>query len=238
MHVITKIEVPDDSRLFFCSDIHGELTFLLKSLDSLGFVKGKDTLVHAGDLIDRGTESLKTARFFCSDNSGSFFSVLGNHDMFAIHQNFDLWFLNGGRWILDDLPTQEDKILFGEMIKKLPLIIEVKHKESLIGVTHACVPYEFENWQDFVDYTVNNHNSGLIEEITWQREFIEYKDNPYYKNSTVVGVDFTIHGHTVVKEPTFVANRLHIDTGLAYGKYLTIAELVDGKFVFNKFYKG
>ena len=237
MHVITKIEVPDHSRLFFCSDIHGEISFLLKSLGSLGFIQGKDTLIHAGDLIDRGTESFKTARFFCNDDSGSFYSVLGNHDMFAIHQNFYLWFLNGGRWILDELPTQEDKTLFGEMIKKLPLIIEVQHKDSLIGVTHACVPYEFENWKDFVEYTVNNHNSGLIEEITWQREFIEYKNNPFYKNSTVLGVDFTVHGHTVVKEPTFVANRLHIDTGLVYGKYLTIAELVDGEFVFHKFHK-
>lgn len=237
MHIITKIEVPDGSRLLFCSDIHGELTFLLNSLESLGFIKGKDILVHAGDLIDRGTESFKTARFFCNDDSGSFYSVLGNHDMFAIHQNFDLWFLNGGRWIIDELPTQEDKTLFSEMIKKLPLIIEVQHKDSLIGVTHACVPYEFENWNDFVDYTVNNHNSGLVEEITWQREFIEYKDNPFYKNSTVLGVDFTVHGHTVVKEPTFVANRLHIDTGLVYGKYFTIAELVDGDFVFHKFHK-
>ena len=236
-NVFKKVVVDSNSRLFFCSDVHGELTFLLDSLNSIGFKVGSDVLIHAGDLVDRGTESFKTARFFCNDNSGSFYSILGNHDMFSINQNYELWFLNGGQWILDELPTHEEKLLFSEMMKRLPLIMEVEHKNSTIGVTHACVPYEFENWKDFVEFSKSNINDGLIEEITWQREFVEYKNNKFYTKAFINGVDYTVHGHTVVKEPTFVANRLHIDTGLVYGKYLTIAELVDGQFVFHSFYK-
>lgn len=163
--------------------------------------------------------------------------MIGNHDLFAIQQDFSTWFMNGGKWIIDELPTKEEKNLFSSMINTLPLIIEVTHKDMLIGVTHACVPYEFDTWQDFINYTSTNCSNGLVNEIVWQREFIEYKDNGFYKNSTLLGVDFTVHGHTVVKEPTFVANRLHIDTGLVYGKSLTIAELVNGDFVFNIFTK-
>lgn len=236
-NVFKKLDVKDDSRLLFCSDIHGELGFLLESLNKIGFEKGKDILVHAGDLVDRGTESLKTAQFFCNDSSGSFHSILGNHDMFSINQNYDLWFLNGGQWILDDLPDHDDKMEFSEMMKTLPLIIEVNHKGYTFGVTHACVPYEFENWQDFVEFSKSDINDGLIEEITWTREFVEYRNNKFYTKAFINGVDYVIHGHTVVKEPTFVANRLHIDTGLVYGKYLTIAEFVNGEFVFHKFSK-
>lgn len=237
MNIFKKIVVPYDARLFFCSDIHGEISFLLKSLDSLGFKKGKDILVHAGDLIDRGTESFKTAKFFCTDKSGSFHSVLGNHDLFAVEQDLDNWFFNGGQWILDDLPTHEDKSLFSEMMKQLPFIIEVETQDNLIGVTHACVPYEFENWQDFVKQTVQNPNKGLLHEIVWQREFVEYKDNDFYKNATILGIDFTVHGHTPIKQPLFVSNRLHIDTGLVYGKHLTIAEFKNNQFEFSAFKK-
>ncbi len=105
LNIFKKIEVKKDERLFFCSDIHGEIDFLLSSLDQLGFIIGKDKLVHAGDLIDRGKQSFKTARFFCTNTTGSFFSVVGNHDLFAIEQDYNIWFFNGGQWILDDLPT-------------------------------------------------------------------------------------------------------------------------------------
>lgn len=237
MDIFKKLVVSEDAGLFFCSDIHGEISFLLNSLESLGFKKGKDILVHAGDLIDRGTESLKTARFFCNDKSGSFYSVLGNHDLFAIEQDLENWVFNGGQWVLDDLPTHEDRLEFSEMMKQLPFIIEVETKDNLIGVTHACVSYEFESWQDFVKQAVQNPSKELLHEIVWQREFVEYKDNGFYKNSIVLGVDFTVHGHTPIKQPLFVSNRLHIDTGLVYGKYLTIAEFKNSNFEFTAFKK-
>ncbi len=123
------------------------------------------------------------------------------------------------------------------MIKRLPFILEVRKSDVCIGVTHACVPYEFESWSDFVNFAVNNKNKGLLHEVVWQREFVEYKDNDLYKNSIVLGVDFTVHGHTPVKDPLLVGNRWHIDTGLVYGKYLTIAELVNNELVFHKFKK-
>lgn len=53
MNIFNKLIVPDNARLFFCSDIHGEISFLLDSLALLDFIKGVDVLVHAGDLIDR-----------------------------------------------------------------------------------------------------------------------------------------------------------------------------------------
>jgi len=234
---VKKIDVKEDSRLFFCSDIHGEIDFLLGSLKTLGFVVGNDVLVCAGDLIDRGSDSFKTARFFCNDKTGSFHSVIGNHDLFAIELDFDNWFFNGGRWILDDLSTFEEQVCFSEMMKQLPLAIDVTKGDHCIGVTHACVPYEFESWSDFTGIIKTRCTKDLVFEIVWQREFIEYSDNKFYKDAFVLGVDFTVHGHTPIKEPMFVANRLHIDTGLVYGKHLTIAEFKNGAFEFHKFKK-
>lgn len=74
-------------RLLFTTDLHGEIGVLQKALHTLGFTEGVDTLVCAGDLIDRGSNSLGTLDFFVNDETGSYHTVVGNHDVFAIENN-------------------------------------------------------------------------------------------------------------------------------------------------------
>lgn len=231
-------KIKTSGRLFFVSDLHGEIDVLLAGLHDLGFKSGVDTVVCAGDLIDRGTNSWKTALHFLCDTTGSFHTVLGNHDVFSF-QNYqagerDLWVLNGGIWAFQERQMEELEWL-AENMSKLPYAVEVEHQGDLFGVTHASVPQDFHCWEEFKG-VLSIGNERLLSEIVWDREFVEYSKCNDFKRP-LDGVKYTIHGHTPVKEPLLVGNRWHIDTGLVYGKYLTIAEVVDGKLEFHK-YKG
>ena len=226
-----KVKLKQNQRLFFVSDIHGEIDFLLESLDFLGFVIGKDLCICAGDLVDRGSESLKTLLFFLKDTTGSFISTIGNHDKFLIDQDYENQIYNGGHWILD--LQHDDRTLLGDMIESsMFYALEIQTESVSIGVVHAEIPEEFETWDYFVS-NLNNHR--LKQESVWNRNFVEYLDSTFYNSKNVQGIDYVIHGHTPVKEPLWVANRLHIDTGLVYGKHLTIAEFANNKFKFNSF---
>lgn len=234
--MIKYITVDEESRLFFVTDIHGEVGTFLSGLESLGFEVGKDICVCAGDLIDRGRSSLDTASLFLNNTSGSFHSVLGNHDVFAFENNDNetggLWLMNGGSWAFDDM-NQHLRNLFGEEMKKLPYAIEVNYGYLKVGVTHASVPEDFSTWQDFIEMLTPD-NKGLKFNVVWDRNFVEYSHCDDYQ-TPLYGVDFTIHGHTPVREPLKVGNRWHIDTGLVYGKHLTIAEVVGQSLKFHKF---
>tara|TARA_R110000787_G_scaffold44901_7_gene109826 strand:+ start:4624 stop:5343 length:720 start_codon:yes stop_codon:yes gene_type:complete len=226
-------------RLFFTTDIHGELPTLVHGLKELGFIEEEDLLVCAGDLIDRGRYNLATAYFFldkANDPFDAYHSVLGNHDLFSFdnqgyNKDFACWLMYGGKWAFTKI-TEEDRKLLGHDMMSLPYAIEVEHQGLKYGVVHAGVPDEL-TWGEFI-LALENNNPAAKFECVWLRDYVEYKDYEEYQ-VPLKGIDFTIHGHTPVKEPLMVGNRLHIDTGLVYGKYLTITEAVDGKFIHHKF---
>ena len=114
----------------------------------------------------------------------------------------------------------------------------LKTGHKTYGLVHAAVPLEFESWNDFVEAI--EYSKTLRTESVWQREFVEHFESKYYNQQFVDGVDFTIHGHTPIMErELIVANRIHIDLGLAYKKYgygkLCILELTNGTERFNIF---
>lgn len=228
---LQELKIKDNQRLFFVSDVHGELDKLNQLLDSVSF-SDQDILVCCGDLIDRGSKSLETLEFFLAkDNT---FFVQGNHDYMFAQGDLLSSLANGGQWALDI--SREQRLNLAAKISKRPFAIELSKDGFLIGVTHAAVPVEFENWSDFIValFHVSNH---IEQEVMWERGFVEYNYSKFY-NKLVLGVDFTVHGHTVVDEPLWVGNRLHIDTGACWKEepfgQLTLVEFSKGNFTFYK----
>lgn len=230
-HRISKFKelfVEDDERLFFVSDIHGELQKLKSVLAKVGF-SSNDVLVLLGDVVDRGPQSEATLVYVLS--KPNFHLLLGNHDYMFARGDLLSCLQNGGAWVLS-LPDKIREELSSKLLTK-PFAIEITKDGYTIGATHAAVPPEFEKWEDMVASLMAD--TGVEQDLMWERGFIEYSSSPFY-NKPLYGVDFSIHGHTVVERPTFISNRLHIDTGACwdkepYGK-LTLVEFKHGKFEF------
>ena len=233
MEVIKRFKIEDHSRVFFVSDLHGEINSLLIALEKLKFDSEKDFLFSAGDLIDRGPESYKTACHFLADKTGAFHSVRGNHDQFAIEtpKSNIVWTMNGGEWATQSMSFDELEN-FGDAMSKLPYVFEIEYKGSKVGVVHADVPPEYDSWEKFLQAIQENPEART--RALWSRDILYGRTSNDFQN-TLLGIDHTIHGHTVVSSPNVIGNRHYIDTGHVFGQYLTIVEYLGGdSFVYYR----
>ncbi|MCK5810108.1 MAG: symmetrical bis(5'-nucleosyl)-tetraphosphatase [Cocleimonas sp.] len=71
-------------------DIQGCYDPFRRLLDKIQFTPGKDTLWIAGDLVNRGNQSLEVLRFIKSLDKAAI-SVLGNHDVSLIASHYGLF---------------------------------------------------------------------------------------------------------------------------------------------------
>ena len=74
-------------RLFLIGDIHGCLDCLKHLIDAVEYHPQVDTILFAGDLVNRGPSSVQTLRFVKSlSEGGNCTVVLGNHDIHLLFQ--------------------------------------------------------------------------------------------------------------------------------------------------------
>lgn len=210
------IEVPESSRLFFCTDVHGRLDNLMGLLREVKF-SDNDYLISIGDLIDRGPKSLETLNMFINPNRPNLHALLGNHEYMLMQKDLHNLFYNGGQWALDQSDETID-YLSRKISEKMFFSFTVRKGDYIIACTHAEVPEEYEYWDDFLN---DLFKTRVKNEAVWGREFLVGNIQ-----QRLYGSSYVLHGHSRVPKLKRLANRLYFDTGST----MTLLEFDNGNF--------
>lgn len=241
--LVIRIGLNKKGRDFIVTDVHGAFSTLLKALCEVKFDPACDRLFVNGDLIDRGEESARVARFLALPYV---FAIRGNHEQMLIdlYANGDpgedvLRFAarhNGFGWWMTTPHDVREKIL--ALFRELPFIMEVETPRGLVGMVHADVPKGM-NWGMFTR-RIQEEDKAVTHVAIWGRERIgAIDDNGRPVNGGNVnedgieGIGRVYVGHTPqwggVRQ---FGNVYAIDTGAIFGETgrkvegrLTMAEL-------------
>jgi serine/threonine protein phosphatase 1 len=200
-------------RDFVVGDIHGCFSALEALLQQVGFSPSRDRVFSVGDLIDRGTESIRAIEFL---NYPWFHAILGNHEQLLLDSVHDAdihesWVeRNGGAWwqrIPEHLQNRIHRI-----IAQLPVAFEVGTVNGAVGIVHADIPDDM-SWKDFIQALCRD--SDMTEYALWSRK--RYKNmQKTGKTTAVEGITLVVFGHNVISQPLHAANLYYIDTGAAF----------------------
>lgn len=224
-----KLDIPDEKDVYFVGDIHanGKLWDITKK--EFGITE-KDVVISLGDIVDRGNQNSKLLfEFLFADNR---YMVMGNHEAMMVdgltqRDWYHCWFQNGGNKTLNELGKTGVEF-FCQYLNNLPMIIEVNHRNTKVGVVHGSVPLQYTDWADFIVGT-KALNGDTIDSCLWSRDTFDfcYKNN-VYNAPRIANVDYVLSGHTAVKDPLIYGNRIWIDSQYETGD-LTIATVQGGK---------
>ena len=123
---------------YVIGDVQGCYSELKALVKKIKFNPNKDKIIFAGDLVNRGHQSLEVMEF-CMRHKGSIKAVLGNHDFYLLylieHQKKN----KSLKKVLDSKNIQK----YHSWLKKLPLLLEIKIKETkeTFWISHAGIPY-------------------------------------------------------------------------------------------------
>ncbi|MGB1383093.1 MAG: symmetrical bis(5'-nucleosyl)-tetraphosphatase [Porticoccaceae bacterium] len=120
---------------YVVGDIQGCLEPLQALLETVNFNKDSDVLISAGDLVNRGPQSLATLRF-CMSLGKSFNMVLGNHDLHLLAIIEGVRKPNKNDTIQDILDAPDRELLAG-WLRQYPLMLRYKG----FSIVHAGIPH-------------------------------------------------------------------------------------------------
>ncbi|MGB1327601.1 MAG: symmetrical bis(5'-nucleosyl)-tetraphosphatase [Porticoccaceae bacterium] len=147
-------------------DIQGCLAPLKAILQKITFDKDKDILISAGDLINRGPESLATIRF-CMNLGSAFKMVLGNHDLhlLAIAEGVRP---AGNKDTIEEILQAPDRQQILHWLRQQPLLLQANG----FHIVHAGIPHI---WGIKKAYSLAAEVSQMIQSV--QRK--SYFENMY-----------------------------------------------------------
>lgn len=230
-------------KTYAIGDIHGHLDLLqnVHSWIAADIAQhGPATVVHIGDLVDRGANSSGVIDFLMNGIAeGQDWVVLkGNHDrMFSYFlddpESQDpclregLGYLHpkiGGAATLASYGVRnpQDRPIapvYAEAVEAVP----IAHRDFLLNL-----PISFQRDEAFFCHAGIRPGVALDDQIeddlTWIRH--EFLDDTRDHGKLIV------HGHTAIAKPTLYKNRLNVDSSAAYGGPLSVVAL-EGRRVFH-----
>ena len=222
--------------IYAIGDIHGQLEKLTDAHDLIAkdrIAAGADDalVVHLGDLTDRGPNSRGVLDFLISGIAAGqpWMSIKGNHDrMFAGFMrdadHHDPGLRASLSWLDPRLGGNTTLRSYG-VTKSLLQSHRAFHTEAVSAVPEAHIAFleELPVCHQTKDVFFAHagirpgvpFNEQLENDLLWIRD--GFLDNDDDHGALIV------HGHTPVKTPTHLGNRINLDTGAGYGHALTAA---------------
>ncbi|NVK74715.1 MAG: symmetrical bis(5'-nucleosyl)-tetraphosphatase [Oceanospirillaceae bacterium] len=148
---------------YVIGDLQGCLAPLIQLLEQIQYKAGQDKLWFAGDLINRGNESLETLRFIKSLGNNATV-VLGNHDLHLLAVSYGFGKLKRGD-TLSEILTASDRDELMEWLRHQPLF---HYDEQLNTVmTHAGIPpcWDLQQAQALAEEVENELKSDNVDEF-------------------------------------------------------------------------
>lgn len=206
-------------RILVVADIHGHHEALVSLLRQANYRPGVDLLVLLGDYIDRGPRGVEVVAMVRELVAAGAVALKGNHEQMLLdyltgelEENVYLW--NGGGPTLAGYRRAGREVLLSDVswMEGLPLYYE---HEPYVFVHAGLRP-----GRALADQSPDD--------LLWIRE-------EFYAFPTGLADRTVIFGHTPTvfftgsPEVWFAGDKIAVDTGAAYGFFLTLLELPDGR---------
>ena len=192
--VVLRLPPNHLGRDFVVGDIHGAYDLVLQGMKAVNFDREVDRLLSVGDLIDRGLESARCAKFL---QQHYVYALSGNHEknLLDIYKDgppapevLDVFIrMFHMEWVRTVEPSQMETIL--ALFRKLPVAMEIPTERGLVGLVHGEVPIGM-NWADFTQKLAQG-DPDVMESALEGRKRINSNNQ-----SGVQGVDRLFVGHT------------------------------------------
>uniref|UniRef100_Q07SP8 Metallophosphoesterase n=1 Tax=Rhodopseudomonas palustris (strain BisA53) TaxID=316055 RepID=Q07SP8_RHOP5 len=228
---LSNPRLPDGYRLYAVGDIHGCATLLQRAFDSIDedlSRAGSLTVieVYLGDYIDRGPDSRRVLDLLISRRKErQVVCIKGNHEAFALNALVDwrkapTWLRFGGLATLRSYNIQLEFECSEDQIRlALDAFARIAPPEHLSFI-HSLIPLFECGDYCFVHAGVNPRLplSQQVETdlLSIRTSFLQAR-RQYEK--------YIVHGHTPVREPEVLPNRINIDTGAYSTGRLTLLTL-------------
>ncbi|MDA8861927.1 symmetrical bis(5'-nucleosyl)-tetraphosphatase [Gammaproteobacteria bacterium] len=178
---------------YVIGDVQGCYSELQALVKKIKFNPNKDKIIFAGDLVNRGHQSLEVMDF-CMRHKGSIKAVLGNHDFYLLylieHQKKN----KSLKKVLDSKNIQK----YHSWLKKLPLLLEIKIKETkeTFWISHAGIPYIWDirmakKLSKEIQTGMKDDSFKILENIWGDTPKIWNSDLKGYKRSRIIINYFT-----------------------------------------------
>jgi serine/threonine protein phosphatase 1 len=220
------------TRLYVIGDIHGRLDLLEQMIElvnrDIKARAGDSLIVTLGDYIDRGPNSRGVLdRLLSNPFAGKYVALKGNHE--ALLETF-----------LNDPTVGADWWRLGGVETLRSFGVKIKRWMTRRGYARAAAQLREKLTEQQVDFLRSLKTSLVVgryflchagirpgvplesqddEDLLWIRD--------EFLSSQIDFGKIVIHGHTPMKEPEILPNRINIDTGAFRSGHLTCAVFED-----------